>query len=133
MSDFVMPKRIAVKERLPDDRKGVTHHFSITDRDGVTIDGYLTVGLYENGQPGEIFIKVGKTGGEGAIFDELAKLFSVALQYGVPLENLCAKMVNTKYEPSGCTSNPKIPRTTSPTDYLARFLLAKYGRDGISK
>ena len=127
---FVMPKRVAVavKERLPDDRKSITHHFSVTDRDGKTTDGYLTVGLYENGQPGEIFIKTGKSGSEGAVWDFAAKMASAALQYGAPLENLCAKMTATQYDPSGNTSNKDIPRCSSIEDYVGRWLQKKFAK-----
>ena len=125
---FEVPKRVAVKERLPDEREGVTHHFCITDRDGRQTDGYIQVGLYEDGRPGELFVKVGKSGGEGAVWDQFAIAFSIALQYGAPLENLCAKFVNTNFEPSGHTSNKDIPRCTSVTDYLAKYLLKRFGK-----
>lgn len=121
------PERVVTKERLPDERKGVTHHFSVTDRDGKTVDGYITVGMFEDGRPGELFIKVGKSGGEGAVWDWGAKMFSAALQYGAPLENLCAKMINTKYDPYGNTNNPEIPRCSSIEDYVARYCLDRFG------
>lgn len=115
------------KEKLPDVRNGITHRFRITDRNGKVTAGHIQTGEYEGGKIGELFLKVGKPGDDTAIYDQLAILFSVALQYGAPLENICSKLKNTQYEPSGSTSNPEIPRTTSPTDYIARYLLQKYG------
>lgn len=124
---FVMPKRVAFRDRLQDDRKSLTHHFCITDRDGIAHDGYLTVGLYEDGRPGELFIKLGKVGSEGAAWDWGAKMASAALQYGAPLENLCKMMIHTQYDPCGNTTNKDIPRCSSVEDYAARYLLGKFG------
>ena len=125
---FEVPKRIAVKERLPDEREGVTHHFCITDRDGRQTDGYITIGLYEDGRPGELFLKTGKQGDQSAVWDFAVKMASAALQYGAPLENLCAKMIGAKYEPSGHTTNKDIPRCTSIEDYLGRYLMGRFGK-----
>lgn len=111
------------KEKLPDERNGITHRFRITDRNGKVTDGYIQTGEFSDGRVGELFLKVGKPGDDTAIYDQLAIVFSVALQYGAPLENICGKLKGTKYEPAGSTSNPEIPRTTSPTDYIARLLL----------
>lgn len=134
MSEFVPPA--TRKQRLPEERRGVTHHFSIltkrTDPEGldrlVEIDGYLQTGEYEDGRLGEIFLKVGKAGAESAWIDQWALLFSVALQYGAPVEELAKKFVGTNFEPYGATKNKDIPRCTSVLDYVARYLLAKYGR-----
>lgn len=122
----------ATKSRLPVDREGVTHRFRITslgaDGELVETNGYVQTGCYEDGRLGEIFIKIGKPGSEGAVWDQLAIVFSIALQHGVALEELCGKLRATRFEPSGATSNQDIPRCTSVSDYLARWLLGKYGK-----
>lgn len=120
------------RERLPDERKGVTHRFRITDRNGDVTAGYLQTGEYESGALGELFIKVGKPGDETAVWDEVATMFSVALQYGVPLEVMCAKLRAKQFEPAGSTSNSDIPRCTSISDYIARYLTLRYSSAGAT-
>lgn len=116
------------KERLPDERTGVTHRFRITDKNNKITAGYIQTGTHPDGRLGEIFIRAGKPGHEMAWLDQFAICFSVALQSGVTLESLCSKFQNSQFEPCGSTSNPDIKRCTSLLDYLARFLLLKYGK-----
>jgi ribonucleoside-diphosphate reductase alpha chain len=124
---------IPERKRLSDERKGITHHFKIFTRnaagDGVDeINGYISTGEYEGGRLGEIFIKVGKPGEATAVLDQYATMFSIALQYGASVEELCQKGIGARFEPSGATKNPEIPRCTSPIDYICRLLLKRYGK-----
>jgi len=107
-----------VRNRMPETRISLTHKFDIAGH-----EGYLTVGLYENGQPGEIFIQMSKEGSTiGGLMDTVATLTSMALQYGVPLESLLKKFAYQRFEPSGFTKNPDIRNATSITDYVFRWL-----------
>ena len=107
-----------VRHKLADERKAITHKFSIAGH-----EGYLTVGLYEDGQPGEIFLRVAKEGSTvSGLMDTIATMTSIALQYGVPLKALVEKFSHTRFEPSGFTNNPEIPIAKSTTDYVFRFL-----------
>ena len=91
-------------EKMPAERDSVTHKFSVGGH-----EGYITVGMYEDGRPGEIFIKMSKEGSTlSGIMDGLALTVSIGLQYGVPLKVLVDKLVNTRFEPSGITANPNI-------------------------
>jgi len=111
------------RERLPDERRSITHKFQVGDQ-----EGYITVGLYEDGRPGEIFIKMAKEGSTvSGLMDAVALLTSVALQYGVPIEDLARKLKNTRFEPYGPTNNPRIPWATSVLDYIFRWLEMKFG------
>ena len=110
------------RRRLPDERRALTHKFVVGEQ-----EGYLTVGLYDDGRPGEIFLKISKEGSTvSGLMDAVAMMTSVSLQYGVPLENLCTKLKNTRFEPSGRTSNPEIPFATSLLDYVFRWLELKF-------
>ena len=94
----------AIRRHLPDERRALTHHFSIAGQ-----DGYLTVGVYEDGLPGEIFITMAKQGSTiSGLMDSFATAVSLALQYGVPLDVLCSKFTHVRFEPSGWSGNPKI-------------------------
>jgi ribonucleoside-diphosphate reductase alpha chain len=107
-----------VRNRMPETRVSLTHKFDIAGH-----EGYLTVGLYEDGQPGEIFIQMSKEGSTiGGLMDTVATLTSMALQYGVPLESLLKKFAYQRFEPSGFTKNPDIRNATSITDYVFRWL-----------
>ncbi len=111
-----------VRRRLADERRAITHKFSIAGH-----EGYLTVGLYEDGQPGEIFITMAKEGSVvSGLVDSIATLTSIALQYGVPLEVLCNKFSHTRFEPSGFTNNPQIPMAKSIMDYIFRWLQLRF-------
>jgi ribonucleoside-diphosphate reductase alpha chain len=110
------------RRRLPDERRAITHHFSIAGH-----EGYLTVGVYEDGSPGEIFIRMAKEGSTiSGLMDSFATVVSLALQHGVPLEVLCGKFSHTRFEPSGWSGNPKIGFATSLMDYLFRWLELKF-------
>ncbi|MFA5800265.1 MAG: hypothetical protein WC840_04880, partial [Candidatus Peribacteraceae bacterium] len=90
-------------------------------------EGYLHVGMYEDGSPGEIFIKMSKEGSTlSGVMDTLALSLSMNLQYGVPLEVLCEKLVHTRFEPMGMTTNREIPMVKSLMDYLGRWLALKF-------
>ena len=111
------------RKRLPDERPSITHKFSIAGH-----EGYLTVGLYpETEQPGEIFITIAKQGSTLAgMMDAFATSVSIALQYGVPLEDLCRKFSHMRFEPSGFTNNEQIPIAKSMMDYIFRYLSIKF-------
>jgi ribonucleoside-diphosphate reductase alpha chain len=107
-----------VRHRMSDTRMSLTHKFEIAGH-----EGYITVGLYEDGQPGELFIHMAKEGSTiGGLMDTVGTLTSVALQYGVPLESLVKKFAYQRFEPSGFTKNPDIRNATSITDYVFRWL-----------
>jgi ribonucleoside-diphosphate reductase alpha chain len=108
----------AVRHRLPEERMSLTHKFNIAGH-----EGYITVGLYPNGQPGEIFIKMAKEGSTvSGLMDTFATSISLALQHGVPLKVLCEKFAHTRFEPSGWSGNAKIGFAKSITDYIFRWL-----------
>ena len=114
--------RGANRRKLPNERNSITHKFSIGGH-----EGYLTVGKYEDGAPGEIFIKMAKEGSTlSGIMDAFALSVSIALQYGVPLKALCDKFVNSRFEPSGYTGNPDIRYAKSVVDYIGRWLGGKF-------
>jgi ribonucleoside-diphosphate reductase alpha chain len=107
-----------IRHRMSDTRMSLTHKFEIAGH-----EGYITVGLYEDGQPGELFIHMAKEGSTiGGLMDTVGTLTSVALQYGVPLEGLVKKFAYQRFEPSGFTKNPDIRNATSITDYVFRWL-----------
>ncbi len=107
-----------VRHRMTDTRMSLTHKFEIAGH-----EGYITVGLYENGQPGELFIQMSKEGSTiGGLMDTIGTLTSMSLQYGVPLESLVRKFAYQRFEPSGFTKNPDIRSATSITDYVFRWL-----------
>jgi ribonucleoside-diphosphate reductase alpha chain len=106
------------RKRMPGTRVSITHKFEIAGH-----EGYITVGIYENGEPGELFIQMAKEGSTiGGLMDTVATLTSISLQYGVPLESLVKKFAYQRFEPSGFTKNPDIRNATSITDYVFRWL-----------
>ncbi len=110
------------RHRLPDERNSRTHKFSIAGH-----EGYITVGEYEDGRPGEIFVVMAKTGSTvSGLMDAFATSVSISLQYGVPLEVFIKKFSHTRFEPYGFTNNPAIPVAKSITDYIFRWLEARY-------
>jgi ribonucleoside-diphosphate reductase alpha chain len=110
------------REKLPVERDSVTHKFSVGGH-----EGYITVGMYPDGRPGEIFIKMSKEGSTlSGVMDGLALTLSIGLQYGVPLKVLVDKLLNTRFEPSGITANPNIRFATSVLDYIARWLGGRF-------
>lgn len=117
-------KRKPVRRRLPDERQALTHKFSIAGH-----EGYITVGLYEDGTPGEIFITMSKEGSTiSGLMDAFATSVSMALQYGVPHRVLIEKFSHMRFEPSGFTGNKEIPIAKSILDYIFRWLDNKFMR-----
>jgi ribonucleoside-diphosphate reductase alpha chain len=114
-----------LRRKLADERRAVTHKFSIAGH-----EGYLTVGLYEDGSPGEIFLKMAKEGSTiSGLMDTIATMVSMALQYGVPLKALVDKFSHTRFEPSGVTNNREIPIAKSIADYVFRYLGNRFLRE----
>jgi len=117
-AEVVVPRR----RRLPDERHAVTNKFSIAGH-----DGYLTIGEYDDGSPGEIFVVMAKEGSTvSGLMDTVATLTSIALQYGVPAEVLVNKFSHTRFEPSGMTTHPDIRFAKSPVDYIFRYMGIRY-------
>ncbi len=111
-----------VRRKLPDERQSITHKFSVGGH-----EGYITVGLYPDGTPGEIFITMSKEGSVvSGLMDSFATAISLALQYGVPLETLVNKFAHMRFEPSGVTNNPQIRFAKSIMDYIFRWLALKF-------
>ena len=111
-----------LRRRLPETRTAVTHKFDIAGH-----EGYLTVGLFEDHQPGELFITMAKEGSTiGGLMDSVATLTSMALQYGVPLEALVRKFSHQRFEPSGFTKNPELRNASSITDYVFRWMALQF-------
>ncbi|RLC18210.1 MAG: adenosylcobalamin-dependent ribonucleoside-diphosphate reductase [Deltaproteobacteria bacterium] len=112
----------ATRKRLPDTRSSVTHKFDIAGS-----EGYITAGLYEDGTLGEVFINMQGNGSTlQGLMDSFATAISMALQYGVPLERLANKFINSRFEPSGITQNPDIRMTSSLMDYIFRWLSLEF-------
>jgi ribonucleoside-diphosphate reductase alpha chain len=110
------------RRRLPDERQAVTKKFSVAGH-----EGYVTVGMYEDGSPGELFIVMSKEGSTiSGLMDGFATAISMALQYGVPLEVLVNKFAHMRFEPSGFTGDPEIPIAKSILDYIFRWLALKF-------
>ncbi len=119
-SSRAVPK--PVRRRLPDEREAITHKFSIAGH-----EGYITVGKFEDGTAGELFIVMSKEGSTvSGLMDSFATAVSLALQYGVPLKVLINKFSHSRYEPSGITNNPEIRFAKSVTDYIFRWLAMKF-------
>ncbi|MEO1009438.1 MAG: adenosylcobalamin-dependent ribonucleoside-diphosphate reductase [Planctomycetota bacterium] len=107
-----------MRRRLPDTRGSITHKFNVAGH-----EGYLTIGLYEDGMPGEVFITMAKEGSTiGGLMDSLGTAVSVSLQYGVPLESLVRKFTHQRFEPAGMTTNRDIPIAKSLVDYIFRWM-----------
>src|SRR5579884_502977 len=114
--------RALARRRLPNERRSLTHHFSVGGQ-----EGYVTIGLYEDGTPGEMFIRMSKEGSTvSGLMDSFATAVSLALQYGVPLQVLCDKFSHTRFEPSGWSSNPEIGYAKSLMDYIVRWMALKF-------
>ena len=113
----------AVRHRLPGERASITHKFGIA----AGHEGYLTVGMYKDGTPGELFIRMAKEGSTvSGLMDSFATAVSLALQHGVPIKLLCDKFSHTRFEPSGFTGNPEIPIAKSTMDYIFRWLELRF-------
>lgn len=112
------PRRV-----LPTTRKSVTHKFAIAGH-----EGYLTIGLFDDGQPGEVFIKMSKEGSTlSGLIQGFCRAFSLALQYGLTIEDAVARFRGMRFDPMGTTNNPDIPEASSILDYVARYLEHQYG------
>jgi len=112
------PRMVAQREALPVTRQSVTHKFVIMGH-----EGYLTIGLFDDGRPGEIFIKMAKEGSTlSGLIQAYCRAFSLALQYGLPVHEAVKRFKGMRFEPMGHTSNPDIPEVLSIIDYVARYL-----------
>jgi ribonucleoside-diphosphate reductase alpha chain len=119
--DLNAPPR-AIRHKLQEERASITHKFKVGDH-----EGYLTVGLYPNGEPGELFVKMAKEGSTvSGLMDSFALAVSLALQYGVPLKTFCEKFAHTRFEPSGWSGNPEIGYAKSIMDYIFRWLQMRF-------
>jgi ribonucleoside-diphosphate reductase alpha chain len=112
----------AVRHRLPDERASVTHKFNVGGH-----EGYITVGLYPSGEPGELFVTMAKEGSTvSGLMDSFACAVSLSLQHGVPLKLLCEKFAHTRFEPSGWSGTPEIGFAKSIMDYIFRWLQLRF-------
>ncbi|TVQ76579.1 MAG: hypothetical protein EA380_08535 [Phycisphaeraceae bacterium] len=113
---FTLP--MPTRRTLPDTRRSITHKFSIGGH-----EGYLTIGLHEDGRPGEIFLKMSKEGSTiSGMCQAFCRAYSLALQHGLSVPDACARFKGMRFEPMGATSNPDIPQAQSVVDYIARYL-----------
>ena len=111
-----------MRRTLPATHNSVTHKFSVNGH-----EGYLTIGLFEDGTPGEIFIKMSKEGSTlSGLIQGFCRAFSLAIQYGLPLQEATDRFMNMRFDPMGQTSNPKIKDATSILDYVAQFLAMEF-------
>ena len=114
---------VACRQSLPTTRESVTHKFMIARH-----EGYLTIGLYPDGKPGEIFIKMAKEGSTiSGMAQAFCRAFSLAMQYGLSVDEAVVRFRGMRFEPMGTTSNPDIPECSSIIDYVARYLEVHYG------
>lgn len=114
---------VSHRQVLPDTRSSITHKFNINGH-----EGYLTIGLHSDGRPGEIFIKMAKEGSTmSGMCQAFCRAFSLALQYGLSLQDACSRFRGMRFEPMGHTSNPDVPECQSIVDYVARFLEVNFG------
>lgn len=114
---------LATRQSLTPTRESLTHKFTI-DRH----EGYLTIGLYPDGTPGEIFIKIAKEGSAiSGMCQAFCRAFSIALQYGLPVDEAVKRFRGMRFEPNGLTSNPDIPEADSIVDYVAKYMELQFG------
>ncbi len=115
---------VAHRQTLPPVRHSVTHKFQISGH-----EGYLTIGLFDSGLPGEVFIKMAKEGSTlSGLIQAFCRAFSLAIQYGLTLEEAVRRFKGMRFEPMGPTSNPDIPEAMSIIDYVARYLDLNFGQ-----
>jgi ribonucleoside-diphosphate reductase alpha chain len=120
-ADLNAPPR-SVRHKLQEERASITHKFKVGDH-----EGYITVGLYPNGEPGELFVKMAKEGSTvSGLMDSFALAVSLALQHGVPLKVFCEKFAHTRFEPSGWSGNPEIGYAKSIMDYIFRWMQSRF-------
>ncbi|MEM9418486.1 MAG: hypothetical protein AAGA25_05440 [Planctomycetota bacterium] len=113
---------VSQRQSLLPSRDSITHKFQIMGH-----EGYLTIGLFENGQPGEVFVKMSKEGSTlSGLMQAFCRAFSLALQYGLPLEEAVRRFKDMRFEPMGTTGNPDIPEAKSIIDYVARYLESQF-------
>jgi|SRR3989344_9365519 len=113
---------VPTRRKLPDERQSITHKFDIEG-----YEGWITIGLYEDGSPGEIFLTLSKVGSTlSGLVDAFAQALTLALQYGVPLEMLAKEFEGVNFKPSGETKTPDIRFTKSIVDYLVRYLKLRF-------
>ena len=113
---------INTRKVLPTTRKSETHKFTVAGH-----EGYLTIGLFSDGQPGEIFVKMSKEGSTlSGLMQGFCRAFSLTLQYGLPLQDAVDRFRGMRFEPMGPTNNPKIPEASSLLDYVARYLELRF-------
>jgi len=118
---------VPVRKRLPDTRRAVTHKFTVGGH-----EGYMTVGMYDHGAPGELFITMAKEGSTiGGLMDTIGCMTSIALQYGVGISTLSTKFSNQRFEPSGWTLNPEIRSASSIIDYVFRWMQIYFIHDTL--
>lgn len=113
---------VSHRTSLPTTRESLTHKFQI-----MGYEGYLTIGLFDDGRPGEVFIKMAKEGSTlSGMVQAFCRAFSLSLQYGLPLEEAVRRFKGMRFEPMGSTNNPEIPEADSIIDYVARYLEVNY-------
>lgn len=118
LEKLVMSQRdVPIRKKLPVERSSINHHFKIGD-----LDGYIIVGLYENGKPAEVFLRMAKIGSTiSGLLDNIGLLISLMIQYGIPLKDICEKLAYTRFEPDGY-SGKTLGFAKSITDYVARWI-----------
>lgn len=117
---------VASRQALPVTRESITHKFAIASH-----EGYLTIGLYPDGRPGEIFIKMSKEGSTmNGMCQAFCRAFSLAIQHGLTVEDAISRFKGMRFEPMGFTSNPEIPEASSVVDYVARYLESQFTSPG---
>lgn len=120
--DMLATSKQNVRRVLPVTRQSLTHKFAVGGH-----EGYLTIGLHEDGTPGEIFIKMSKEGSTlSGLIQGFCRAFSIALQYGLPLQDAVDRFRGMRFDPMGPTNNPQIPEALSILDYVARYLELKF-------
>ena len=117
---------MSVRRKLPNDRKSITHKFSVAGH-----KGYIVVGLYDDGSPGELFIRMNKQGSIiSGLMDTIGILTSISLQHGAPVKTITDKLSGMSFEPSGYTGNKELPQAKSVVDYIFRWLELKFNVGG---
>lgn len=120
--DMLVTPTKNIRRVLPVTRQSLTHKFAVGGH-----EGYLTIGLHEDGTPGEIFIKMSKEGSTlSGLIQGFCRAFSIALQYGLPLQDAVDRFRGMRFDPMGPTNNPQIPEALSILDYVARYLELKF-------
>jgi ribonucleoside-diphosphate reductase alpha chain len=128
---MIEPKSRGEKEKLPDERESVTRKFVMPRSEQDPFRLYVTVGLHEDGRPGEVFLTADKAGSfERGLLNALGIAISIGLQHGVPLEQFVSKLKGIRFEPNGFTGDKMFPNVASPLDWVARWLESKFVKRG---